>query len=99
MHVRQGWSGQVSRDPDRWAKFDIELEEQDLRRVLAGAALESREVNTAKAFQLLELEAEILIYVKLISRYGFPQTEGSQKIAELKNQKQAILDFLAATPA
>lgn len=102
MKIRQGWSGQVARDPDRWAKFDIELEEDDLRRMLlAGRVPEgiaTKLITTTTAFQLMELEAEILIYVKLIARYGYPAAEGTTKITELKKQKQELLDKLSQPP-
>lgn len=95
MRVRQGWSGQVSTNPDRWAKFDVELEECDLFRLLAGV-VNGADVHTTipvtTAFQLLELEAEILVYVKLITRYGYPATDGKAKLDELRRQKATVLD-------
>jgi hypothetical protein len=37
MRVKQGWSGEIA--PNQWAKVDLELEEEDLRRLLAAAGL------------------------------------------------------------
>lgn len=89
MKVRQGWSGEV--EPNRWAKFDIELEEDDLRRVARQHDIDPAALPGRLAFLLLEVEAEMLVLTKLIGRYGYPQVEGQEKIARLKTQKDSLL--------
>lgn len=96
MRIRQGWSGQVSSTPDRWAKFDIELEEDDLRRLLAALpgypAATMCILPTGVVFHLLEIEAEILVYTKLMLSYGYPAAEAQAKLTELRGRKAATLD-------
>jgi hypothetical protein len=93
MRIRQGWSGEV--EPGRWAKFDIELEEEDVFRILrkAGAgADDGARLTTGLVYQLLEAEAERLMYVKLTQRYGYPKAQSAAKIEKLEEQKQRLLD-------
>lgn len=92
MKVRHGWSGQVSSSPDRWAKLDVELEEEDLRRILTQAGLPAELVHslpTSVAFTLLEAEAEIMILFKLKSSYGY--TEGDERMTKLAGTKNSLI--------
>ncbi len=93
MQVRQGWSGEV--EPNRWAKFDVELDENDLRRLFIEAGIDFvTDLTTAEAFQLLETEAERLVIVKLITRYNYPQAEGSVKLQRLPAARNVIIDAI-----
>lgn len=93
MKVRQGWSGEI--EPNRWGKFDLELEEEDLRRLLADAHLPAdTPVPLALAFQLLENEAEFLVLAKLVTRYGYPNETGRERMAQLTTAKGKLLDKL-----
>lgn len=98
MRVRQGWSGEIS--PNTWAKFDVELDEDDLDRMLRSfhpvlIGLDAAEtLGHATSYQLLELEAEFLVTSKLIIRYGFNAVEGRRKLDELAARKRAILSPL-----
>ena len=94
MKIRQGWSGEVK--PNRWAKFDICLEEEDLRRLLGPGYQALRNLNTSTAFQLLELEAERLVLIKLISRYGYEPDEGKSSVDKLEQQKRVVRDQIWA---
>lgn len=96
VRVRQGWSGEVA--PNRWAKFDIELEEDDLRRILSMAQLPFSSARSVDlAFQLLEVEAERLVYAKLVNRYGYPTDEGRDKINALNATKAKLLERIRAS--
>lgn len=93
MKVRQGWSGEI--EPNRWGKFDIELEEEDLRRTLTDAGLPADiPVPLTTAFQLLEIEAERLVLAKLITRYNYPTETGRNRMAELVQARTKLLDKL-----
>lgn len=98
MRIRQGWSGQVSANPDRWAKVDVELEEEDLRRLLHGLYAGPADLDqflkacpTGLVFALLEAEAEILVMIKLMARHGYPADEGRAKLTALRTAKAGIL--------
>ncbi len=75
MLVRQGWSGETA--SNRWAKFDIELDETDLGRLLREHDIAPPEaLSTVDAYRLLEAEAERLVRVKLAQRYGMRDDDG-----------------------
>lgn len=100
MRVRHGWSGEV--ESNRWAKFDIELEEDDLRRILVGNGIAPSTVDKlslVNAYRLLEIEAERLVLFKLIRRYGYSRDSASQQLAGLATELQEILSVYTRTPA
>ncbi len=92
MQIEHGWSGEVQ--PNTWAKFKVTLEEEDLRR-LVGPDIRD-ELSTGEAYQLMELEAERLVLVKLIARYGFDPQEGKQKLTTLAGQLADLIRKVAA---
>lgn len=95
MKVRHGWSGEVK--PNVWGKASVELEEDDLRRLLVQAGLPGdHPVSVANAYQLLEVEAERLLTAKLISRYGY---DGAEQLAALGAQREALFTKLKAAAA
>lgn len=88
MQVRQGWSGEVA--PGRWAKFDVTLDEEDLRRLLGPDYRKLKALTPAIAYTILELEAERLVIAKLVNRYGMDRDEGGKAIAELEAQRTQV---------
>ncbi len=92
MQVRHGWSGEV--DHNKWAKFDITLEEEDLRRLIGDD--KRRIIDTTVAYRLLELEAERLVMAKLVSRYGYNQVEGREILTSLRKQVESLVDSIEA---
>lgn len=86
-----GWSAEIA--PNKWAKIDITLEEEDLRRLVGDAA---PTLSTTVAYQLMELESERLLYAKLVQRYGYDPVEGKEIIARLGEQVQAIVGKVRA---
>lgn len=90
MKVRHGWSGEVK--PNVWAKAQVELEEEDLRRLLVQIGLpDFFPISVSHAYQLLEVEAERLLTVKLIARYGY---DGDAALAALTEQRTKIINKL-----
>lgn len=90
MKVRHGWSGEIK--PNVWGKAQIELEEEDLRRLLLQNGLPADfPISVAHAYQLLEVEAERLLTAKLISRYGF---DGQNILTALTEQRTQLIDKL-----
>lgn len=97
MHVRQGWSGEVK--PNQWAKFDVELDEGDLQRLLLMAGIDTLSpaaLPVSLAFQLLEVEAEFLVIAKLVARYEYPAEQAGPQFKALDKQKGALLDRIRA---
>jgi hypothetical protein len=96
VRVRHGWSGEIK--PNQWAKLDIELEEDDLRRLLLAAKVPVDDVTVLlpAAYQLLEAEAEILLYATLMTRYEFPEAEARTRIADLTKIKNQVLGQITA---
>ncbi len=92
VRVSQGWSGEVS--STQWAKFKVELDEEDLRRLLAVAGVNPQHVSVPQAFALLEIEAERLVLTKLMSRYGYPADAGQVRLSSLAQQKTLLLSRL-----
>ncbi len=90
MQVKQGWSGET--DHNKWAKFDVTLEEEDLRRLVGEDKRHT--IDTAVAYRLLELEAERFVMVKLVSRYGYDPVKGREIITNLRKQVETIVDGL-----
>jgi hypothetical protein len=76
---------------NRWAKYDVELEEDDLRRILLGAKVEPSVVPVEAAYWLLDIEAELSLTRKLISRHGY---QADARIEELRELKKKILTEL-----
>lgn len=90
MKVRHGWSGEIK--PNVWGKVQIELEEEDLRRLLMQNDLPADfPISVNHAYQLLEVEAERLLTAKLISRFGF---DGQDQLAALTEQRIKIIEKL-----
>lgn len=90
MRVRQGWSGEYK--PNRWGKFSVELDEEDLRRILMEhqpadlVEQTSKTIPVLLAYRLLEIEAERLVVRKLCTRYEFDADEGAQEIGRLNEE-------------
>lgn len=90
MHVTHGWSGEVR--PNVWGKASVELDEEDLRRLLSAAEIPHDVVLTVgEAYWLLEIEAERLLLQKLRSRYDYPKDEYAKKYARLSEEKEHVL--------
>ena len=89
VRVHQGWSGEIA--PNVWAKADVELEEDDLRRLAAEVKIpldDLPRLPVTFVYRLLEVQAEILLISKLIARYGF---DGHTKLAELRQYQTKIV--------
>lgn len=92
MQIKHGWSGEY--ETNRWGKFDVELDETDLRRILfaEGALIDDvAKIQPRHAFALLQAEAETLLLLKMISAYSYPVTEGTARIKELAALKKDVL--------
>lgn len=96
MRVRVGWSGETA---DKvWQKTDVELEEQDLQRVIREADLPedlAERLPAKVCFQLLQNEAEMMLLSKL-RFFGYPPEKATARTAVLLGSTTEILNAIRA---
>lgn len=91
MRVRTGWSGETQSNV--WQKVAIELEEDDLARMLMEHGLPSflhERLPALVAYELLQSQADILLLRKLIT-LGYPQDKALTRVNELSQMIAAIM--------
>lgn len=96
-----GWSGETSNNT--WQKVDIELEEEDLYRLMQENGFPAdlhRRLPTKLCYQLLQNEAEILLMRKLRD-YGYPGDKSNARVAVLLGSTNEIVSAIRGqlTPA
>lgn len=93
--MKVGWSAEVK--PDEWIKID--LDESDLQSLLytAGFPLDQRALVAPRlAYQLLDVEAQRLVMVKLGLDYGHDVNQVKARVEELLKRRAALFDELMA---
>lgn len=96
MRVRQGWSGEFT--PNQWGKLDIDVDEDDLYRMLIENGLpEDVTLTNSEVFALLNSEARRLLATALLDRFGGTAAEDqiTNLVAEVKtniDRRQHFLD-------
>lgn len=96
MRVRVGWSGEIE---GNWHKADVELEEEDLTRVLVDSDLPAQlrtRLPLRVAYQLLANDAEMLLLNKLDSSFGYPRDKAEDRIDALTKRNEAIIAAIKA---
>jgi hypothetical protein len=96
VRVRVGWSGEID---GKWQKADVELEEDDVTRLLADNELPEQlrtRLPVTVAYQLLANQAEMLLLNKL-DGLGYPRDKGERRIDALTNRNTAILDAIRSS--
>lgn len=63
MRILRGGSAESA--SGRWVKFDVELDESDLQRILVENDMVGAKLSVREVFTLLEAEAEVLVSVKM----------------------------------
>jgi hypothetical protein len=97
VHIRDGWTGEY--EPNRWGKVNVDLAEEDLLRLVIEAGIPHAVVPSIPVrmvYELLSSEAEILMLVKLITRYGYPAKDGRARITQLEQVKSSTLEKIRA---
>ena len=97
MKILRGGSAETANG--KWVKFDVELDESDLQRILIEHELvhsgnrlaEKLNLTVGQVFQILEAEAEMLVTLKM-QMLGIP----GASVAEHKARLTKILDKLKA---
>lgn len=91
MRIRVGWSGETQ--SNRWEKVDVELEEEDLQRLVRENGFPEdlhNRLPVKVCFQLLQNEAEVLLLSKL-KMLGYPIDKASARMAVLMGSTQEIV--------
>lgn len=92
MRVRMGWSGET--ETGQWQKADVELDEDDVTRLLLEHELPT-DIRTrlpAKlVFQLLQNAAEALLLTRLVA-VGYPTGKAAARIAVVNQESTNIAD-------
>ena len=92
MRVRMGWSGET--ESGQWQKADVELDEDDVTRLLLEHELPA-DIRTrlpAKlVFQLLQNAAEALLLTRLVA-VGYPTGKAAARIAVVNQESVNIAD-------
>lgn len=99
MRVTQGWSGEV--ESNRWAKFSVSCDEEDLYRLIADADVFPgqelsmveqfvRHLPTTVVYQLLSGEAERFVVSKLTTEYGMGREQATAKIARIMAAREDL---------
>lgn len=94
MRVRLGWSGETSNNT--WQKVDVELEEEDLIRLLREADLPdelNQRLPAKVCYQLLQNEGEILLLLKL-KNLGYPAEQADTRIGQLLAVSRDIVEAI-----
>lgn len=89
-----GWSGET--ESNNWRKFDVELEQEDLTRILRENDLPDgidERLPTKLCFQLLQNEAECLLLEKMKS-VGYPTVRADERISFLVGKSGEIIDAI-----
>lgn len=91
VQVRTGWSGEV--EPNVWRKVDVELEEEDLHRLMLEHSLPEyfhERLPVVVAFELLQAHSEILLLRKLTT-LGYPADKATARIRELAEAMATVI--------
>lgn len=88
MRIVRGGSAQTH--SGNWVKFDIELDEHDLQRILVENDMLDVQLTVRQVFSILVGEAELLVTVKL-EQLG---AKGEVAAKELSARQAALLDKL-----
>lgn len=98
MRIVRMYSGTVSGSQD-WKKVEVEVDENDLASILVENDLDylpRKAVATKYAFQLLTLEAEILLKTTMAQSFNVDIAVVKSEIEEFKSRKFNVLEQLRA---
>jgi hypothetical protein len=97
MRIVRMYSGVLANSQD-WKKVEIEVDENDLTSILYEAGIDPfsnrAKVATRFAFQLLTLEAELLMNTTMVQSFDVDVNNAKAKIEELKSRKFSVLEQL-----
>lgn len=98
MQVHLGWSGEAANG--QWVKFDVTVDETDLRRVLARAGIpEDTKATTKDAYVLLSTEADILLLTTRMRHTGLSAEDAHAELEPLVKRRETHLDLIRETVA
>lgn len=77
MKILRGGSAEIK--PNKWHKFDIELDESDLQAIVVKYGLDYSKLTVISKYKLLTWQAEILVTAEMNSQGA----EGHKSIGDL----------------
>lgn len=90
-----GWSGETQANV--WQKIAVELEEEDLQRILNDNGLDrglAGRLPAAICYKLLHNAAEEYVLRKLVD-FDYPANVAGEKITQLREETDALVDAIA----
>lgn len=83
MKILKGGSAEVR--PNRWAKFDIELDESDLQAIVVKNSIDGAKLTVGQKYQTLVKQADVLITVEMEGQGMVGDKSSTQLTADFKN--------------
>jgi hypothetical protein len=93
LRIVRGGSAETA--SGRWVKFDVELDESDLQRILVENDMSGARLSVREVFSILEAEAETLILLKmeqLGARGDRSAREQAARVTKIMNKLQDNFD-------
>lgn len=89
MKITKGGSAEVS--PNRWHKFDVELDETDLQAIVVKYLLDYPQLTVGMKYSILVKQAEILVTIQF-------EAEGLKSNKSSRDLIQEFAFFLNSLP-
>ena len=93
MRILRGGSAEIK--PNKWHKFDIELDESDLQAIVVKYSIDYDKLTVISKYKLLTWQAEILVTAEMNSQ----GVQGEKSLGELTQIFNNYVDGLAKVDA
>lgn len=102
VRIRHGWSGEYA--SNKWGKYDVTVDDEDLWRLLTENGLdeiheEALRLTTVETFILLDAEAQRFLLAGMIAKYGYPAEAGTEEMNRLTGRRDAVIASIKARVA
>lgn len=81
MRILRGGSSEVR--PNKWHKFDIELDESDLQAIVIKHGIAGDKLTVIQKYKLMAAQAELLVTVEFEKAGGSGEKSSVELLAEL----------------
>jgi hypothetical protein len=81
LKILRGGSAEVK--PNRWFKFDIELDESDLQAIVVKNSIDGAKLSVVQKYQVLVKQAELLTTIEM----------EAQEMLGKKSSRELIVEF------
>jgi hypothetical protein len=98
MKIKRGWATDFGK-----VRFDVEVDEYDLRRMLAARGIEDPEalsatMRTADVEAIMDAEAMTFVHMSLAKQEPGSKDAHEKKAAEYRAERNRVLDKYAPKP-